>query len=101
MTNLKITRGLFFALSKELLLPDCFDSSGLEATVAGDQREAKVEGSCSDDAVGHIRNDFSRYALQSSSNVGVERNNRKCGILVVQFTREPIERIGVNAPALD
>ncbi len=73
MTNLKITRGLFFALSKELLLPDCLDSSGLEATVAGDQREAKVEGSCSDDAVGHVGNNVARNILEYVGYTGIHR----------------------------
>jgi hypothetical protein len=38
---------------RELLLPNRLDSGGLKAAVAGYERKAKMEGSCSDDAVGH------------------------------------------------
>jgi len=43
----------------------------LEAAVASDERKAKVGGSCSDDAVGHIGNDTSRNILKSVCNRGI------------------------------
>ena len=43
-----------------LSLPDRLESGRLKAAVAGYQREAKVDGSCGDDAVGHVGNDTSR-----------------------------------------
>jgi len=81
--------------------PDCLDSGGLQATVASDERQAKVDGSCADDAVGHVRNNISRYVPQSRSNVGVERDNLERRILLVQFTHEPAECIGGNTSTLN
>jgi hypothetical protein len=37
-------------------LPNCLDSSGLKATVAGDKRKADVKSSCCNDEVGHFGN---------------------------------------------
>jgi len=41
------------------------DSSGLEAAVAGDERKAKAEGSCCDDAVGHVSNNVAEMDLSA------------------------------------
>ena len=62
-------------------LPDCLNHGGLKAAVAGDERKAEMESSRSDDTVRHIGNKASRNALQSGSDVGVERDDGECGIV--------------------
>ena len=41
-------------------LPNCLDSVGLEAAVAGYERKTGVEGRCGDDRVGHVGNNVAR-----------------------------------------
>src|SRR5713101_5882270 len=91
MTNLKITRGLFFALSKKLLLPDCFDSSGLETAVAGYEREVKVKGSCSDDAVGHVGNNVARNILERVGYTGIHGCDEESRICISEGRPEPLQ----------
>jgi hypothetical protein len=81
--------------------PDRLNSGGLKAAVAGDERQAKVEGRCGNDAVRHVGNNVSGYAFQGRSDVTVERNNPERGPLAVQLAHKPAERIGCNASALN
>jgi len=41
-------------------LPNCLDSGGLKAAVAGYEGKAEVEGRCGDDTVGHVGNNVAR-----------------------------------------
>src|SRR5208283_5776484 len=57
------------------LLPDGFDSSGLQTTIAGHEWKAQMEGRCSDDAVGHVGNSVSRNFLERVGYPGIHGCN--------------------------
>jgi hypothetical protein len=77
------------------------DSGGLEAPVAGYERKAKVEGSCSDDAVGHIGHDVAGNGSQGASNVVIERKDFEGRIVAAHDADKPLKCIGGDAPAFD
>jgi len=73
----------------------------LEATIAGYEREAKMEGSCRDDAIGHVGNNIAGNGSQDASDIVIERENFECGIVLAEFADNPLECIGGDAPSLD
>ena len=73
----------------------------MEAAVAGYERNAKVEGSCCDDSVGHIGNKIAGDGSQGASDVVIERKNLKCRVVMAELADNPLERIGGDASAFD
>jgi len=62
---------------QELSLPDCLDSGGMEAAVAGYEWKAEVEGSCCDDTVGHVGNNVSRNVREGVRYARVHRGDEQ------------------------
>src|SRR6266705_5232658 len=71
--------------------PDRLNSGGLKAAVAGDERKAKVEGSCGDDAVRHVRNDGPRDFLKSVCDRGIHRGDESSYARVAQRIAEAVQ----------
>lgn len=79
-------------------LPNCWDSSGLEPPVARNEREAKVEGSRRDDAVGHIGHELPRDGAQRIRNVEIERSENERRIALAERARKLLECVQRNSP---
>jgi hypothetical protein len=49
----------------------------LQAAVTGDQWEAEMDGSCSNDTIWHVGNNSSRDVLKGDGNVSVHRCDKE------------------------
>jgi hypothetical protein len=57
----------------------------LEAAVTSYEREAKMEGSCSDDGVGHVGNSVAGNEPQGASDVVIKRKDFERGSVLAEF----------------
>ena len=56
-----------------------------------------MEGGCSDNAVGHFRNEVPRNTSQHAGDLGIKRNDRECGTVRAKFANKPVEGVGGNS----
>jgi hypothetical protein len=69
------------------------DSSGLEAAVAGDERKAKIEGSCGDDAVGHVGDNVAGNARECIGHASIHGSDEQSGVWVSEGRTKPLQSV--------
>jgi hypothetical protein len=69
------------------------DSGGLEAAVAGYERKAKAEGSCSDDAVGHVGNNVAGDLRERVGYARIHRSDEQSGVWVSESRTKPLQSV--------
>jgi hypothetical protein len=69
------------------------DSGGLEAAVAGYERKAKVKGSRSDDAVGHVGNNVSGDTRERVGYAAIHGSDEQSGIWVSESRAKPVQGV--------